>query len=201
MPRCSPQKKEQEKEKIEKRKMCGNSADEKKASLASCNIPRQDYLENYSFRLPSMKFVEHCTGIAVQNSFIRNIRHLITTKLFFVFHTNERNKTETKIHITPCYFSPLSEIPGSIELLENSLTYEGVQWRKIVECITAFQLGWLNDDWLNDDLSSKDLFIGLPFVSFVSCCQCMYIFSFGFESKIWDLLFGISLGRFLKYLY
>ena len=34
-----------------------------------------------------------------------------------------------------CYFSPLSEIPGSIELLENSLTYEGVQWRKIVECI------------------------------------------------------------------
>lgn len=154
------------KEKIEKRKRCGNSADEKKASLASCNIPRQDYLENYSFRLPSMKFVEHCTGIAVQNSFIRNIRHLITTKLFFVFHTNERNKTEkTKIHIT------------------------------------AFQLGWLNDDWLNDDLSSKDLFIGLPFVSFVSCCQCMYIFSFGFESKIWDLLFGISLGRFLKYLY
>ena len=113
-----------------------------------------------------MKFVKHCTGIAVQNSFIRNIRHLITTKLFFVFHTNERNKTEkTKKHIT------------------------------------AFQLGWLNDDWLNDDLSSKDLFIGLPFVSFVSCCQCMYIFSFGFESKIWDLLFGISLGRFLKYLY
>ena len=36
---------------------------------------------------------------------------------------------------TPCYFSPLSEIPGSIELLENSLTYEGVQWRKIVECL------------------------------------------------------------------
>ena len=35
---------------------------------------------------------------------------------------------------SPCYFSPLSEIPGSIELLENSLTYEGVQWRKITEC-------------------------------------------------------------------
>ena len=34
-----------------------------------------------------------------------------------------------------CEFSPLSEIPGSIELLENSLTYEGVQWRKIVECL------------------------------------------------------------------
>ena len=25
----------------------------------------------------------------------------------------------------PCYFSPLSEIPGSINLLEKSLTYEG----------------------------------------------------------------------------
>ena len=37
---------------------------------------------------------------------------------------------------SPCYFSPLSEIPGSIELLENSLTYEGVQWRKIIECHT-----------------------------------------------------------------
>ena len=35
-------------------------------------------------------------------------------------------------------FSPLSEIPGSIELLENSLTYEGVQWRKIVECMGNF---------------------------------------------------------------
>ena len=35
---------------------------------------------------------------------------------------------------SPCYFSPLSEIPGSTELLENSLTYEGVQWRKITEC-------------------------------------------------------------------
>ena len=36
----------------------------------------------------------------------------------------------------PCYFSPLSEIPGPIELLENSLTYEGVQWRKTTECVT-----------------------------------------------------------------
>ena len=36
---------------------------------------------------------------------------------------------------TPCYFSPLSEIPGSVDLLENSLTYEGVQWRKIIERI------------------------------------------------------------------
>ena len=34
---------------------------------------------------------------------------------------------------TPCCFSPLAEIPGSVELLENSLTYEGVQWRKIIE--------------------------------------------------------------------
>ena len=32
---------------------------------------------------------------------------------------------------TPCHFSPLAEIPGSIEHLENSLTFEGVQWRKI----------------------------------------------------------------------
>ena len=39
---------------------------------------------------------------------------------------------------TPCNFSPLSEISGSIELLENSLTYEGVRWRKIVECIRIF---------------------------------------------------------------
>ena len=31
------------------------------------------------------------------------------------------------------FFSPLSEIPGSTELLENSLTYEGVQWRKMIE--------------------------------------------------------------------
>ena len=41
---------------------------------------------------------------------------------------------------TPCYFSPLSEIQGSIELLENSLTYEGVQWRKMTECINAIDL-------------------------------------------------------------
>ena len=30
----------------------------------------------------------------------------------------------------PRQFSPQAEIPGSIELLENSLTYEGVQWKK-----------------------------------------------------------------------
>ena len=41
---------------------------------------------------------------------------------------------------SPCYFSPLSEIPGSIELLENSLTYEGVQWRKIIECTYTYLL-------------------------------------------------------------
>ena len=34
---------------------------------------------------------------------------------------------------SPCNFSPLAEIPGSIELLENSLTSEGVQWRKIIQ--------------------------------------------------------------------
>ena len=33
-----------------------------------------------------------------------------------------------------CHFSLLTEIPGSIELLENSLTYEGVQCRKIIQC-------------------------------------------------------------------
>ena len=40
----------------------------------------------------------------------------------------------------PCNFSPLSEIPGSIELLENSLTYEGVQWRKIIECMGKLEI-------------------------------------------------------------
>ena len=35
--------------------------------------------------------------------------------------------------ITPCHFSPLAEIPGAIDLLENSLTFEGVQWRKIMQ--------------------------------------------------------------------
>ena len=34
--------------------------------------------------------------------------------------------------LTPCHFSALAEILGSIELLENSLTFEGVQWRKII---------------------------------------------------------------------
>ena len=43
---------------------------------------------------------------------------------------NVHGKTDT-----PCHFSPLAEIPGSAELLENSLTYEGVQWRKIIEWI------------------------------------------------------------------
>ena len=42
--------------------------------------------------------------------------------------------------LSPCYFSPLSEIPGSIELLENSLTYEGVLWRKIVGCCRVWSL-------------------------------------------------------------
>ena len=37
--------------------------------------------------------------------------------------------------------SPLSEIPGSIELLENfpPPPYEGVQWRKITECILTLK--------------------------------------------------------------
>ena len=37
--------------------------------------------------------------------------------------------------ITPCHFSPLAEIPDSIELLENSLTSEGVEWRKSIVII------------------------------------------------------------------
>ena len=32
---------------------------------------------------------------------------------------------------TPCNFSPLGEISGSIELLENSLTFEGVSGEKL----------------------------------------------------------------------
>ena len=35
----------------------------------------------------------------------------------------------------PCHFSPLAEILGPIELLENCLTFEGVQWRKIIWCM------------------------------------------------------------------
>ena len=49
----------------------------------------------------------------------------------------------TKQDSAPCYFSPLSEIPGSIELLENSLTYEGVQWRKITECLVSLRIIFL----------------------------------------------------------
>ena len=45
-----------------------------------------------------------------------------------------------KQYFTCCYFLPLAEIPGSIELLENSLTCEGVQWRKIIECSVYIEL-------------------------------------------------------------
>ena len=38
-----------------------------------------------------------------------------------------------EVVFTPCHFSPQAEIIGSIELLENSLTFEGVEWRKIIE--------------------------------------------------------------------
>ena len=59
------------------------------------------------------------------------------TEIYNILPSNELIFTYNTDHVkwanTPCYFSPLSEIPGSIELLENSLTYEGVQWRKIVE--------------------------------------------------------------------
>ena len=40
---------------------------------------------------------------------------------------------------SPCNFSPLAEIPGCIELLENSLTFEGVHWRKIIQCVVEFR--------------------------------------------------------------
>ena len=33
----------------------------------------------------------------------------------------------------PCHFSSLTEILDSIKLLENCLTFEGVQWRKIIQ--------------------------------------------------------------------
>ena len=45
-----------------------------------------------------------------------------------------RPVNEEPQQLSPCHFSPLAEIPGSIELLENSLTYEEVQWRKIIHC-------------------------------------------------------------------
>ena len=38
----------------------------------------------------------------------------------------------------PYYFSPLAKIPDSIELLENSLTYEGVQWKKLCHAHSLF---------------------------------------------------------------
>ena len=53
-------------------------------------------------------------------------------------HNKEEVSQKDPSSHSPCYFSPLSEIPGSIELLENSLTYEGVQWRKIIECIGEY---------------------------------------------------------------
>ena len=40
------------------------------------------------------------------------------------------------IELTPCliFVILLADISGSIELFENSLTFEGVQWRKIIQC-------------------------------------------------------------------
>ena len=49
-------------------------------------------------------------------------------------------KVFLKYPYSPCHFSPLAEIPGSKELMENSLTYEGVQWRKIIQCISPSYL-------------------------------------------------------------
>lgn len=43
-----------------------------------------------------------------------------------------------KLSKSPCHSSPLTETPDSMELLENFLTHEGVQWRKfIVKIICA----------------------------------------------------------------
>ena len=40
-----------------------------------------------------------------------------------------------KLPIHLAIFLHKQKIPGSIELLENFLTFEGVQWRKIKQCI------------------------------------------------------------------
>ena len=54
--------------------------------------------------------------------------------------TTLKEKNQKGNNFSPCNFSPLADIPGSIELLENSLTFEGVQWRKIIQCFVIFLL-------------------------------------------------------------
>ena len=76
------------------------------------------------------------------DSFERKLESSISSIEFFADEVNKCQANmvliKHKFIYSPCNFSPLSEIPGSIELLENSLTYEGVQWRKIIECIYPF---------------------------------------------------------------
>ena len=98
-----------------------NDSTYKRLSIPNCALRLREgtYCETY---------ILHKTGCA------STISRFCTD--FYPFYIEGKKKKKKKKSVyTPCYFSPLSEIPGSIELLENSLTYEGVQWRKIVECI------------------------------------------------------------------
>ena len=61
------------------------------------------------------------------------MRSTVCTLYFYRFYQDYNTESQSVfLPSTPCYFSPLADIPGSIELLESSLTYEGVQWRKII---------------------------------------------------------------------
>ena len=49
------------------------------------------------------------------------------------------------LHVSPCYFSPLAEIPGPKEWLENSLTFEEFSGEKYTVCMVInllTQLHW-----------------------------------------------------------
>ena len=48
----------------------------------------------------------------------------------------------------------------------------------------------------------KSCSFGLPRVPFVNCCQitCMYYFTFGFESRMWDLIVPVPDHCFSFYL-
>ena len=91
-----------------------------------------------------MCFVAHCdVGILIlrqrnlsKQSLLRFI--CLNIKNFTVYVMKSSKNCNSKMDheelvFTPCHFSPLAEIPGSIEFLENSLTFEGVEWRKIIE--------------------------------------------------------------------
>ena len=58
---------------------------------------------------------------------------------FFLSRGQVLQLKQKKVHkCSPCYFSSPAEIPGSIELLEISLTYEGVQLKKNIEFLQLF---------------------------------------------------------------